>query len=751
MTTESDQEPEGSTHKRCSALHTAPPSLVPLESRNADKVRLESVLEMPPSIANMDAFKVRAKNQDINRNKFHPMTVRSILLLVFLIQGIICFGCTWALLYSSGQFAINDAVQVERKETYRITYHFVEDYMGFAPNLLRLINSSATNGRVDLLNLDNVKYFLITLQNSLADAEFIYGNINRTIITVNQTTVLRVDDDQEKDFYSQSIYDNRTLGPITKHRLQNRVPLTSYQWFTNSNKTQLFNWSPVFPVMGVNYIAASTPIYKDYTKPLNQQNFLGAMAVLFNLDKIDSKLDDLAPYLGSGIIFIVDSRARIISGVSSIGPKYNSDGSRLSCIMSSDPVVRNLCELIFLQNITNGQVMDGDFSFLASRYSDVLNFTCWVIVALPNRNFGSMIFATSAWMAVFSIVVVAIGSLAIVLVTRAITSPLLYIKSELKHISNLIFDRDAHRVSPLWEVNRIQSSVKVMKNTLQTFQKYVPFAIVHKIIKDSTIAELGMKHRNVTVLYAGLFGFSMMADKEEPSRLLCIVHSYFEEVIGLIESHGGMVDKLVGDCVMAIFNTWFEPIQDHALQACRAAHACQVRLRMLRDVWRKKQFPNDLKMRIGVNTGDVLLGNMGTKKKLNFTAIGPVVSAACRLEKLNKRFCTHILIGEQTFNIVKDLFLCEWVSYVAHKDKTDACCVYRLVAPIEECNVRMKGIQNHLESAKRSYFDGDFKNTLKCCEFVSDEVIKLGSNDMHYKFVIDIVSNAKKRISNKNN
>jgi len=130
---------------------------------------------------------------------------------------------------------------------------------------------------------------------------------------------------------------------------------------------------------------------------------------------------------------------------------------------------------------------------------------------------------------------------------------------------------------------------------------------------------------------------------------------------------------------------WGAPIPDenHAYNACVTALEMQEKLKELREKWKKLKRP-EIKMRIGINTGKVIVGNMGSKIKFNYTVVGDDVNLASRLEGANKEYGTNIMIGESTYKKVKDKFICRELDLLVVKGKTEPVRVYELIAPVND-------------------------------------------------------------------
>jgi adenylate cyclase len=140
----------------------------------------------------------------------------------------------------------------------------------------------------------------------------------------------------------------------------------------------------------------------------------------------------------------------------------------------------------------------------------------------------------------------------------------------------------------------------------------------------------------------------------------------------------GTLDKFIGDSIMAF---WGAPLPnpDHAVTACRAALACQERLKELHEKWIREGKPL-FYQRIGINTGEVIVGNMGSATRLNYTVVGDTVNAASRFEGLNKLYGTRIIIGQSTWDLVKDQFVARPLDLVSVKGSMKGVRIYELMA-----------------------------------------------------------------------
>ena len=181
------------------------------------------------------------------------------------------------------------------------------------------------------------------------------------------------------------------------------------------------------------------------------------------------------------------------------------------------------------------------------------------------------------------------------------------------------------------------------------FNQYVGEEVLDELVRDPSKLKLGGEKRVLTMFFSDLEKFSSFSERLDPPRLIELLNIYLTEMGAIIKDEtGGYLDKFVGDAIVAFWNA---PVlqPDHAARALRAALLCQRKVAEKRAGW-EEQFKSVLKMRIGIGTGEVVVGNMGSKGKFNYTMLGDAANAASRLEGANKAFGTYTMVSEVTWN-----------------------------------------------------------------------------------------------------
>jgi adenylate cyclase len=182
----------------------------------------------------------------------------------------------------------------------------------------------------------------------------------------------------------------------------------------------------------------------------------------------------------------------------------------------------------------------------------------------------------------------------------------------------------------------------------KAFSTYVSDDVVKEIIQDPSRLQLGGTKRHMTAIFTDVQGFSTISEKLDPESLVSLLNRYLTFMSDAILEEKGTIDKYEGDAIIAFFGAPM-PLPDHALRACESAIAMRrIEARLNKTIMEEKLSPSPLLTRIGINTGDMVAGNMGTGNKMNYTIMGNAVNLAARLEGVNKQYGTWILASDDT-------------------------------------------------------------------------------------------------------
>ena len=187
---------------------------------------------------------------------------------------------------------------------------------------------------------------------------------------------------------------------------------------------------------------------------------------------------------------------------------------------------------------------------------------------------------------------------------------------------------------------------------LGAFKHYLAPQIVDNLLENPSSLSLGGKVYEVSILFTDLANFTGVSEKMTPDELQRLLTEYFDEMMKILSNENATLDKFIGDAIMVFFGC---PVEDsmHPIQACNGAIKMQRRLKELNKKWKGENLPN-IRMRVGINSGEVIAGNMGTEKIFNYTILGDNVNLASRLEGVNKKYGTDVIISEFTLEKIAE-------------------------------------------------------------------------------------------------
>jgi adenylate cyclase len=229
--------------------------------------------------------------------------------------------------------------------------------------------------------------------------------------------------------------------------------------------------------------------------------------------------------------------------------------------------------------------------------------------------------------------------------------------------------------------------------------RYFSPAVVTEIIRHREDVNLGSSRKLMTILFSDIRGFTSMSEKMSPEDVVTFLREYLTVMTDAVFTHGGTVDKYIGDAIMALYNVPFDQ-PDHAAQAVRTALAFQERLRPLAAKFREK-YGVDLKCGVGINTGDAVVGTIGAEQRLEYTAIGDTINLGSRLESITKDFKVSIVISESTHQYVQGQFLTRFLGEVTVKGKEIPVKIYTVAEASSRKDPRSQ------VTASITLFDGD--------------------------------------------
>jgi|GEM_PF-389171 len=264
------------------------------------------------------------------------------------------------------------------------------------------------------------------------------------------------------------------------------------------------------------------------------------------------------------------------------------------------------------------------------------------------------------------------------LIANRIRRPLAELTLEMEKVGKFELDGEIDISSNVHEINSMALQLANMKRGLRSFKKYVPADLVRELINMGADANLGGEKKNLTIFFSDIANFTAISDKLEPEELVGFLGEYLTVMNASLLKNQATVDKYIGDAVMAF---WGAPqyVENQAIKSCLAALECQRQIQLLSQKWKSEGLDFAFFTRIGIHTGDVIVGNIGSETRMNYTVIGDSVNLASRIESVNKFYNTSILISETTYQEAKEDIVTRLVDCAVLSGKATPIKLYELV------------------------------------------------------------------------
>ena len=451
-------------------------------------------------------------------------------------------------------------------------------------------------------------------------------------------------------------------------------------------------------------IVTSTPIVINL-------DFAGVVAVVVELERLSQFLAGLQ--VGkTGTVVILDRNGQVVASAASAALKRQQQGGmpELDTLARDHPMLASVGALLQggslslagLRETRQLQITgpaDGKNYFVTF---SPLNFSNWVVATvIPASDFLASIERSAMLLLIaLAALTLIIAAIAILSANRLVAAPLLRIAGQLKYIEDFRLDRVIRLASPLRELDDLSGVLLQMSRGLASFQKYMPTELVRTLVSQGVEARPGGRQQTLTVMFTDVAGFTGISE-ELGDRVVAVLAEYLEAVSTAVLNHCGTIDKFIGDGVMAF---WGAPVpnEQHAVDACAAALECQ-RLLALQRGEAERCGGTPLRMRVGINTGRMLVGNIGSSERLSYTVIGDPVNVASRLEALGKIYGVDIIIGEDTRIAAGDAIIVRRLDRVAVYGRMQGLAIYELLGMVEDASAEIPGWVGTYEAGLAAY------------------------------------------------
>lgn len=445
----------------------------------------------------------------------------------------------------------------------------------------------------------------------------------------------------------------------------------SRPWYQAARQSKQTIWSSVY-LFEPDYhlgITIATPVYT------NKKTLRGVLGVDIRLDWIESyiKKQYISP---NALIFVVTENGKLIASSSE---KVKTSGTLRNIHTDSAPWVAKSFDIYKQNKKTKFTFTYNNRKYLAT-YNVIPHFYehDWLIgVVIPENDFIGMLKKIRLIDMMLSFAVMIMGIFLVSKLVTQVINPIKLLIKETEKIKEFNLEGDGRVHSRIKEIISLSNAIYAMKNGLKAFRSYVPADLVKMLILKGEDARLGGEKKIITTFFSDISDFTEITNRTDANLLLEQMGEYFAVLTKIIVDEKGTIDKYIGDSIMAF---WGAPlvVEKPCAHAARAALKCIEKVEELNAKWMAQgKFP--LYTRIGLHTGEAIVGNVGSADRMNYTAIGGAVNVANRLEQLNKNYSTKILTSKVVYEELKDQFEFRPVDQVVLRGLKNKEYVYELL------------------------------------------------------------------------
>ncbi len=250
-----------------------------------------------------------------------------------------------------------------------------------------------------------------------------------------------------------------------------------------------------------------------------------------------------------------------------------------------------------------------------------------------------------------------------------------------------------------------------------SFGTYISPELIDEMYDSGKEPELGGEEGYHTAFFTDIQSFSAFSEKLSASDLVSLLNNYLTEMTDILMENNGTLDKYIGDAIVAFYGAPLD-LKDHELLACRTAIKMQERLAVLREQWKEEgerwpEIVHHMQNRIGINTGKMVTGNMGSESRMNYTMMGDTVNLAARLESSAKQYGVYIQISDTTYESIKDQVVVRALDFVRVMGKTEPVKVFELISEKDQEPEQYKKILPVFHEGLGYYFNQDWDKAIE--------------------------------------
>lgn len=263
--------------------------------------------------------------------------------------------------------------------------------------------------------------------------------------------------------------------------------------------------------------------------------------------------------------------------------------------------------------------------------------------------------------------------------------------------------------------NDMAESLREKEKMRGAFTKYVSADVMNEALSGDSVS-VGGEKRNVTIFFSDIAGFTTISEAMAPEDLVLLLNEYFDEMVKILDRHEGTLDKFIGDAIMAVYGAP-RKVENHGLKCVLASLEMNQKMTELRPKWASEGKP-EMRIRMGIATDNVIVGNVGSSARIQYTAIGDGVNLAARLESLGKVYGVNILMEENTWNQAKEKVLARELDLVTVKGKTEPRRIFEAMCLMESATTQDKTIVEQFHYGLGLYRQQKWDDAIKHFEYI---------------------------------
>lgn len=457
-------------------------------------------------------------------------------------------------------------------------------------------------------------------------------------------------------------------------------------WYKDAaiKKSTALSTPYIFSSSGLPGITIASPFYKDGT-------LVGVVAVDITLDNLSKFLADRVVSPGA-MSLIIDEQEKVIANsnlqekVKLVDKKVNLkhigalDSDLPALAMVQQAKSPNKDNFTFEHPTTNNE-----YAVSFSSFASDANKRWQILILAPLDDFSGPLKENNRRLLIFGTLAIILQILFIYFLSRLIAKPLEKLEKKVNDVRELRpADNNVLIESPIREIASLSRAVDTLDHAVRSFAAFVPVGLVKHLIESNQQLQLGGESRFLTMMFCDVEAFSKLAETSPTNELLSRISAYLEAVTLAVNEQQGTVDKFIGDAAMAFWGAP-APLHDHAWHACAAAIRIKQRLAVLNDQWVAEGLA-PLQVRIGIHCDAVMVGNIGSKHRMSYTAMGDAVNLTSRLEGINKDYGTQICVSHAVFREVGERLNLRPINEVNVKGRRSTLQIYELLGAIDVNN-----------------------------------------------------------------